>query len=105
MPKFYCVCELRGLACGKTKKPRSKGPWPDPSGLLLAHGVIAHRAALEHFHAHYVNCTLVGIDVSAELHVMAFMALQFFRVHDVPALLVFVVDERILIAFRLHHAL
>src|SRR5229473_8340565 len=71
---------------------------------LLAHGIVAHRTALEHLDAHDVDRILIRVNVSAELHVMSLMALEFFRVHHVPALAV-LVDERVLVAVCLDGAL
>ena len=39
---------------------------------------------LKHFHLHYVNLTFVLVDVRVQLHVMAYMVLQGFRIDYVP---------------------
>src|SRR5271155_479828 len=75
------------------------------SAELFAHGIAAHRAALEHLDTHYMDGALVGINVSAQLHVMSFVALELFGIHHIPALAVFVVDEGVFIAVRFDRAL
>src|SRR5580698_2790789 len=77
-----------------TKKGRpGSRPWKALSASCCR--LVAHRIAfsLHHLHAHDVDGTLVRIDMGAQLHVVAFVSLHRLRVHDVPALAVFVVDE------------
>src|SRR5581483_9963142 len=47
-----------------------------------------------HLHAHYMDFALIGINVGVQNHVVAFMTLHGFRVHDLPTLLVLVSSER-----------
>jgi len=43
---------------------------------LLAHGIVVHRSALEHFYAHNMDRILIGINVRAELYVVSVMTLS-----------------------------
>src|ERR1700731_3657196 len=71
---------------------------------LLAHGVMAHRIALEHFHAHDMNRVLVGVNASAELNMVTFVSLELFRIHHIPAFSI-LIDEGIFVAIRLNSSL
>src|SRR5207249_535435 len=60
---------------------------------------------LHHFYAHHMNLALIGVNVSADAHMMANMVLQRLRVHHVPALLVGVIYECDFVTVLLYGAL
>ena len=63
---------------------------------LLGHFVV------EHLYAHHMDLVLVRVYVSADLHVMPFMALQCFGIDHLPSLARTVRNETDLVAFSFH---
>src|SRR5260370_18235779 len=60
---------------------------------------------LHHLHGHDVDLVLVGVNMRADLNVVAGMRLEGIGIHDFPGLIVLIRHEHYLFAVDLHRAL
>src|SRR5262249_55862134 len=105
------VCEWRqddhsGASVGeKSARKTTQGSQMVTRGQKFVIQTRIFSSLLEHLYFHHVNLALVGINVSAQFHVVSYVILQSLRVDYIPRLLVCVGDEREFVAVRFYGAL